>query len=160
MCVLPSGGPQPHSNLKTATAQVRRQPSMVHQPSYHSVDLAVLPSSISNNHKCCAPEVLFQASMEFLGNEDEDTDENEVVSFTGSPQRPAVSAVALETLPMRYDHARREEQMAAVAMGGQLHTSSKFAFNCEDYFTLRLKGEFELTLIIFLRMSCFFGPNS
>lgn len=84
--------------------------------------------------------------MEFLGNEDEDTDENEAVSFTGSPQRPAVSAVALETLPMRYDHARREEQMAAVAMGGQLHTSSNFAFNCEDYFTLRLKGEFELTL--------------
>lgn len=79
--------------------------------------------------------------MEFLGNEDGDTDEDEAVSFASGHQRPAVSEIALETLPMRYDHAHREEQMAAVAMGGQLHASSKFTFTCEDYFTLRLKGE-------------------
>lgn len=79
--------------------------------------------------------------MEFLGNEDGDTDDDEDVSFADCPQRPALSPVAPETLPMRYDHARREEQMAAVAMGGRLHARSKFTFTCEDYFTLRLKGE-------------------
>lgn len=106
------------------------------------LSLAVLLPSISNNPRRCAPVVLFQASMEFLGNEDEDTDEDEAVPFVGGPQRPTVGAVALETLPMRYEHARKEEQTAAVALGGQLHTSSKFTFICEDYFALRLKGEF------------------
>lgn len=98
--------------------------------------------------------------MEFLGNEDADSDEDEAVSFAGGPQRPVVKPVALETLPMRYDHAHREEQMAAVAMGGQLHASSKFTFTCEDYFTLRLKGEFEYTLRMFLHVVFSFGLNS
>lgn len=161
MCVLPLGGPRPHCSLKTATAPVRRRPSVVHKPGYHSVELAILSFSSGNNHRYCGPEVLFQASMEFLGNEDGDTDEDEAVSFAGGPQRPAVSPVALETLPMRYDHARREAQMAAVAMGVQLHASSKFTFTCEDYFILRLKSEFELNLRTFLRIVVFLlGLNS
>lgn len=109
----------------------------------------MLCSSISNSNRCCGLVVLFQASMEFLGNEDGDTDDDEAASFAGGPQRPALRPVAPETLPMRYDHGRREEQVATVAMEGQPHTGRKFAFACDHYFTLRLKGEFELTLSVF-----------
>ncbi|XP_075891311.1 uncharacterized protein LOC142894066 isoform X5 [Nelusetta ayraudi] len=98
------------------------------------------PSATLQSEDSNCSVVLFQASMEFLGNEDGDTDDDEAASFAGGPQRPALRPVALETLPMRYDHGRREEQVAAVAIEGQLHTGRKFAFACDHYFTLRLKA--------------------
>lgn len=90
--------------------------------------------------------VLFQASMEFLENDNEDTDDDEALSFVTASECPVFQPVATETLPMRYDHAHREEQSAVVAMGGQAHAGRKFGFAFEHYFTLRLKGDFQLTL--------------
>lgn len=98
------------------------------------------PSATLQSEGSSCSALLFQASMEFLENEDRDTDEDEAASFVSGPQRPALRPLALETLPMRYDHARREEQVAAVTMEGQLHDSRKFAFARENYFTLRLKA--------------------
>ncbi|XP_041842090.1 RPA-related protein RADX isoform X8 [Melanotaenia boesemani] len=84
--------------------------------------------------------ILFQASMEFLENTPEDDDEDDdASSFTTAPLPPAFPPVAMETLPMPYDHIRREEQAVALAMGGRL-TCGKFDFIYRDYYTLRLRA--------------------
>ncbi|XP_059210341.1 RPA-related protein RADX isoform X3 [Centropristis striata] len=90
--------------------------------------------------------ILFEASMEFLENinaeeEDEEDDEEEEIetsSFVTAPLHPAFPAVATETLPMRYDHARREEQAGAVALGGSRSSAGTFESPIEGYYTLRL----------------------
>ena len=87
--------------------------------------------------------ILFEASMEFLenANVDEDDDDEDASSFVTAPLLPAFPPVAVETLSMRYDHAHREEQAAAVAMGGKVSAAGKFDFIPEDYYTLRLRGD-------------------
>ncbi|KAE8277418.1 RPA-related protein RADX [Larimichthys crocea] len=86
--------------------------------------------------------ILFEASMEFLEDEDdEDEDDDEdSSSFVTAPLLPAIPPVATETLPLRYDHARREEQADAVAMGGRAFAIRKFDSALEDYYTLRLRA--------------------
>lgn len=88
--------------------------------------------------------VLFEASMEFLDNtnsdDDDDDDDDEASFFISAPLLPRFPPVANETLPMRYDHAHREEQAGAVAMGGAGLIAGKFEFALEEYFTLRLRG--------------------
>ncbi|XP_073330936.1 RPA-related protein RADX [Pagrus major] len=86
--------------------------------------------------------ILFEASMEFLENvnADENDDDDDTSSFITAPLLPAFPSVAMETLPMRYDHAHREEQAAAVAMGGKGSVAGKFDFIPEDYYTLRLRA--------------------
>ncbi|XP_076580767.1 RPA-related protein RADX isoform X1 [Chaetodon auriga] len=87
--------------------------------------------------------ILFEASMEFLENtnadEDVDDDDDEdSSSFVTAPLLPAFPPVAVETLPMRYDHARREEQAVAVAMGGRAVAAKRFVLALEDHYSLRL----------------------
>ncbi|KAF6720425.1 hypothetical protein FQA47_002912 [Oryzias melastigma] len=86
--------------------------------------------------------ILFQASMEFLENPEEDEEEQEdedVSSFTTAPLPPAFQPVAMETLPMRFDHAHREEQAAVVTMEAGA-TTRTFNSAPEDYYTLRLRA--------------------
>ncbi|XP_072232016.1 RPA-related protein RADX isoform X2 [Leuresthes tenuis] len=85
--------------------------------------------------------ILFEASMEFLENtEDEDEDEDEdASSFTTAPPPPTVPPVAMETLPIRYNHTQREQQAGAVVMGGRA-TPGGFDSALEDYYTLRLRA--------------------
>lgn len=84
--------------------------------------------------------------MEFLENptdeeEEEDGDDDEDdASFTTAPLPPVFPPVAAETLPMRYDHTHREEQLVAVSMGGGA-TWEKFDSSLQDYYTLRLRGK-------------------
>lgn len=86
--------------------------------------------------------ILFEASREFLENtnaDEDDDSEDEDASFVTTPLPPDFRPIALETLPMRYDYACREEQAAAVAMGGRV-TPERFDWALEDYYTLRLRG--------------------
>ncbi len=88
--------------------------------------------------------------MEFLENTNADEDEDEEdddadedsSSFVTAPLLPTFPPIAEETLPMRYDHAHREEQVGAVAMGGRALTAMKFDSALEDYYTLRLRGDY------------------
>ncbi|XP_068444170.1 RPA-related protein RADX [Clinocottus analis] len=85
--------------------------------------------------------VLFEASMEFLESTDadeEDDDDEDASSFVTAPFPPALPPIAAETLPMRYDHAHREEQAVAVAMGGG--ATGRFEAAADEYFTLRLRA--------------------
>ncbi|CAJ1048382.1 RPA-related protein RADX [Xyrichtys novacula] len=91
-------------------------------------------------------EITFNASMEFMNNntdeveeEDEDGDDEDTLAFITAPPLPAIPPVALETLPMRYDHAHREEQAAAVSLGGNVAAVANFDSPVEAYFTLRLR---------------------
>ena len=85
--------------------------------------------------------ILFEASMEFLENtEDEDEDEDEdALSFTTALPPPTFPPVAMETLPIRYNHTHREQQAGAVVMGGRAPPGG-FDSALEDYYTLRLRG--------------------
>lgn len=81
--------------------------------------------------------------MEFLEstNADEDDKEDEdgdTSSFVTAPLHPDQPPIALETLPLRYDHAHREEHAVAMAMGGAL--SGRFDSVLDEYYTLRLRG--------------------
>uniref|UniRef100_A0A8P4GV28 Uncharacterized protein n=1 Tax=Dicentrarchus labrax TaxID=13489 RepID=A0A8P4GV28_DICLA len=88
--------------------------------------------------------ILFEASMEFLENtnadEEEDDDDEDTSSFVTAPLHPSFSPVAAETLPMRYDHGRREEQADAVEIGGRADAIGTFDSALEDYYTLRLRA--------------------
>ncbi|XP_038128221.1 RPA-related protein RADX isoform X2 [Cyprinodon tularosa] len=86
--------------------------------------------------------ILFEASMEFLENaadEDEEEDDDDCSSFCTAPLPPMVPAVAMETLPLHFDYDRREEQVAAISMGGGAGAQS-FGSAPMDYYTIRLKG--------------------
>ncbi|AWO97338.1 Hypothetical protein SMAX5B_004432 [Scophthalmus maximus] len=84
--------------------------------------------------------ILFEASMEFLenSNADEDDDDDDY-TFATAPLFLTPPPVAEETLPMRYDHARRDEQAVAVVMGGRAEPG-RFDSALEDYYTLRLRA--------------------
>nr|XP_033465274.1 RPA-related protein RADX isoform X4 [Epinephelus lanceolatus] len=90
--------------------------------------------------------ILFEASMEFLENtnadeeDDSDDDDDDTSSFVTAPLLPVSPTIAVETLPMRYDHAHREEQAVAVAMGGRASAAGRFDSAIEDYYTLRLRA--------------------
>uniref|UniRef100_UPI0037E86038 LOW QUALITY PROTEIN: RPA-related protein RADX n=1 Tax=Semicossyphus pulcher TaxID=241346 RepID=UPI0037E86038 len=89
--------------------------------------------------------ILFEASMEFLENtrpaeDEEDDDDDDTSSFNTAPLPPAFPLVAVETLPMRYDHAHREEQADAVSMAGKAMAAGRFDVGQEDCYTLRLKA--------------------
>ncbi|XP_023253285.1 RPA-related protein RADX-like [Seriola lalandi dorsalis] len=87
-------------------------------------------------------EILFEASMEFLENtnaDEDDSDDDDTSSFVTAPLSPTFPPVAVETLPMRYDHTHREEQAVTVAMGGRV-TPEGFDYAIEDYYTLRLRA--------------------
>ncbi|KAG7236238.1 hypothetical protein INR49_001154 [Caranx melampygus] len=78
--------------------------------------------------------------MEFLENSNTDEDDvNDASSFVTAPLPPTFPPVAMDTLPMRYDHARGDEQAVAVAMGGRV-TPERFDSALEDYYTLRLRA--------------------
>lgn len=87
--------------------------------------------------------ILFEASREFLdinaADGDDDSDEEDTASFVTSSLPPDFPPVALETLPLRFEHKHREEQAVAVAMGGRL-TPGRWNWALEDYYTLRLRG--------------------
>ncbi|XP_029283810.1 RPA-related protein RADX isoform X2 [Cottoperca gobio] len=89
--------------------------------------------------------ILFEASMEFLENsnadEDDDDDDGDTSSFVTAPLLPPFPPVAVETLPMRYNHTRREEQAVVLAMGGGRATAAdSFDSALEGYYTLRLRA--------------------
>lgn len=90
--------------------------------------------------------------MEFLQNssasEDEESDEEGASSFVTAPPIPTFPSVAMETLPLPYDHTQRVEQANVVAMGGR--ASRKFDSAFEDYYTLRLRGNncFQLLTVV------------
>nr|XP_043878458.1 LOW QUALITY PROTEIN: RPA-related protein RADX [Solea senegalensis] len=105
--------------------------------------------------------ILFEASMEFLENtvSDDSEDDDSSVSFVTAPLPLAFTPIAMETLPMRYDHAHREEQAAAVAMGGWVEPG-RFDSAFEDYYTLRLRALSDGVTVdaIFLPHSSSFPP--
>ncbi|XP_051935097.1 RPA-related protein RADX [Hippocampus zosterae] len=87
--------------------------------------------------------ILFEASMEFLQDadddgEDEAEEDEDSLSYATCPSPPDFPHVAVETLAMRYDPAHEKKQAVAVAMGGSLTCAALFA--SEDYYTLRLKA--------------------
>ncbi|XP_061619036.1 RPA-related protein RADX isoform X3 [Phyllopteryx taeniolatus] len=107
-------------------------------------------------------DLLFEASMEFLHNTDDDDEEEEEeeedeqgdTSYsTSSPSPPHFPHVAVETLAMRYNPACKKEQAVAVTMGGSLTCAAVFA--SDNYYTLRLKALSDDTCIhaIFLPQS-------
>ncbi|KAM4536299.1 RPA-related protein RADX isoform 2-T2 [Odontesthes bonariensis] len=106
--------------------------------------------------------ILFEASMEFLENtEDEDVDEDEDdSSFTTALLPPTFPPVAMETLPIRYNHTHREEQTGAVVMGGRA-TPGGFDSALEDYYTLRLRALSDGVLVdaVFLPHSSSSSPR-
>ncbi|XP_016535166.1 uncharacterized protein CXorf57 isoform X2 [Poecilia formosa] len=88
--------------------------------------------------------ILFEASMEFLDpagedEDDEDDDDDDSSSYTTAALPPTFSPVATETLPLRFDHSHREEQAAAVAMGGGA-SAQRFGSAPRDYYTVRLRA--------------------
>ncbi|XP_028254791.1 RPA-related protein RADX isoform X2 [Parambassis ranga] len=90
--------------------------------------------------------ILFEASMEFLENtnvdvdaDDDDDDDEDVSSFVTAPLLPILPPVAEETLPMLYDHGHKEEQAAAIAMGGTA-PPGRFESAVQGYYTLRLRA--------------------
>lgn len=89
--------------------------------------------------------ILFEASMEFLENtnadegEEEEEDED-ASSYTTAPLIPTFPQVSEETLPMRFNHARKEEQAAMVALDGVATAAEGFDVALRDYYTLRLKA--------------------
>ncbi|XP_068164546.1 RPA-related protein RADX isoform X2 [Antennarius striatus] len=86
--------------------------------------------------------VLFQASMEFLDDAtaDDDHDDDDASSFVTAPPPPDFLPVADDTLPMRFDHAHREEQADAVGMGGRVLATRNFDSTLKDYYLLRLRA--------------------
>ncbi|KAM4714917.1 RPA-related protein RADX isoform 2-T2 [Anableps anableps] len=88
--------------------------------------------------------ILFEASMEFLENageddEEEEEDDDNSSSYATAPLPPVFSPVATETLPLRFDHSHREEQAAAVVMGGGAR-AEHFGSAPRDYYTVRLRA--------------------
>ncbi|XP_018545926.1 RPA-related protein RADX [Lates calcarifer] len=125
---LGSGGRRRRRRLLQAETPRKRHPLVTVQPEHGNKTV-----------------ILFEASMEFLENPDaadddsDDRDDDDASSFVTAPLLPAFPPVAVETLPMRYDHERREEQAAAVELGGRV-TGGRFDFTPEDYYTLRLRA--------------------
>lgn len=78
--------------------------------------------------------------MEFLQNTSTDEDEEDEESCVTPPLPPVLAPVAEETLPLCYDHSRREELAGAVALGGRVSGTAGCVW--EDYYTLRLRGAF------------------
>ncbi|XP_060886702.1 RPA-related protein RADX [Labrus mixtus] len=104
--------------------------------------------------------ILFEASMEFLENTNSDEGEDEeddTSSYVTAPLLPVFPLVAVETLPMHYDHARKEDQAGVVAMGGKATDDGGFDFALEDYYTLRLKALSDSVMVdvVFLPHSSF-----
>lgn len=87
---------------------------------------------------------LFEASMEFLENTDDDDDED-TLSFVGASFLPTLPSATLETLPMCYDHTHRAEQADVVAMGGRPSAIGSFDSAFRDHYALRLRGIFYFT---------------
>ncbi|KAK9525189.1 hypothetical protein VZT92_017511 [Zoarces viviparus] len=86
--------------------------------------------------------ILFEASMEFLENPEEEeedgVDDGDTSSFVTAPLLPALPPISVETLPMRYDHAHKEEQAVAVEMGGAAW--GRFETTINEYYTLRVRA--------------------
>ncbi|XP_027894505.1 RPA-related protein RADX isoform X3 [Xiphophorus couchianus] len=115
----------------------RRKLLMPETPSKRRPLLAVQPEPNRT-------EILFEASMEFVvpaGEEDEDDDEDDDddSSSYATALPPTFSPVATETLPLRFDYSHREEQAAAMAMGGGASAES-FGSAPKDYYTVRLRA--------------------
>eukprot|EP00066_Takifugu_rubripes_P025864 XP_011615130.1 PREDICTED: uncharacterized protein CXorf57-like [Takifugu rubripes] len=113
-----------------------------------------LPPPLDRRHRCPSaavqPEanssaILFEASMEFLQSTSTDEDEEDEESCVTPPLPPVLTPVAEETLPLRYDHSRREELAGAVALGGRLSGTAGCVL--EDYYTLRLRALTDAVLL-------------
>ncbi|XP_047240948.1 RPA-related protein RADX isoform X2 [Girardinichthys multiradiatus] len=94
-----------------------------------------------NNNKTV---ILFEASMEFLENAADEEDEEEEAdedssSFCTAPLPPVFPPIATETLPLHFDYNHREEQAAAVGMGGG-SKAERFDSAPRDYYTVRLRA--------------------
>uniref|UniRef100_A0A665U1X7 Uncharacterized protein n=2 Tax=Echeneis naucrates TaxID=173247 RepID=A0A665U1X7_ECHNA len=108
--------------------------------------------------------ILFDASMEFLENtntDEDESDDDDDSSFVTAPLTPSFPPIAMETLPMRYDHTHREEQSVAVGMGGVV-TAGRFQSALKDYYTLRLRALSDGMLVdaIFLPHNSSPSPSS
>ncbi|XP_047441971.1 RPA-related protein RADX isoform X2 [Mugil cephalus] len=103
-------------------AREKRPPCLTLQPEHHD-----------------RTEILFDASMEFVEDAEDEEEDEDASSFVTTALPPTFPSVAMETLPMRYSHAHREEQAVAVGMGGRV-TPGKFGSVPEDYYTLRLRA--------------------
>lgn len=76
--------------------------------------------------------------MEFLQNTTTDEEDDCEVAPVAPPIPPVLPPIAMETLPLRYNHEQREELAGAVALGGRVSAASNTVF--DDYYTLRLRG--------------------
>ncbi|KAI9999647.1 hypothetical protein NQD34_018314 [Periophthalmus magnuspinnatus] len=65
---------------------------------------------------------------------------------------PSLSPIAVETLPVRFDPARKEEMAVAVTMGANVDAAARdFQFAFEDYYSVRLQVLSGLSLdVLFL----------
>lgn len=82
--------------------------------------------------------------MEFLENAVDDVDEDrededDSSSYGTAPLPPVFSPVAMETLPLHFSYSQREQQAAAVTMGGVVRVESCGSAP-KDYYTVRLRA--------------------
>ncbi|XP_035986977.1 RPA-related protein RADX isoform X3 [Fundulus heteroclitus] len=137
--VISASSPRPADPSSSCRKSRKRRKLLLSEtPNKRRPLLAVQPE---NNNRT---EILFEASMEFLENaadedEEDDDDEEDSSSFTTAPLPPMFPPVAIETLPMSFDYGHREEQAAAVAMGGGARAGS-FGSAPSDYYTVSLRA--------------------
>nr|XP_054590818.1 RPA-related protein RADX [Nothobranchius furzeri] len=128
----------PHPSDHTArTKRMKRKMLLQDEtPKKRRPQLTVLPEDKNKT------VILFETSMEFLespadeDDDDDDDDDDDTLLFSSTPTFPSVH---METLPMKYNYTRREEQAATLAMEGTM-TSETFDPAHKDYYTLRLRA--------------------
>ncbi|XP_067378935.1 RPA-related protein RADX isoform X1 [Channa argus] len=126
--------PRPLHSGAGRTSCKRKQLLMDQTPKKRLPSFTLQPEQKNNT------EILFDAAMEFLDDTNTlEDDDDDTSTFVTAPLLPDFVPIAAETLPMRYDHTCREEQIAAVAMGGRL-TPVRFDCTLADYYTLRLRA--------------------
>ena len=97
---------------------------------------------------CVCVAVLWEASMEFLDRTecDEDDDGDEEASIFTASVSSFFSGITMETLPLRYSPAHKEQQAASVAMQSGdrgrcfKRQGAEFTSPIESYYVLSLRG--------------------
>ncbi|CAL9694823.1 unnamed protein product [Knipowitschia caucasica] len=82
--------------------------------------------------------VLFDASLEFLQDSEDPVEDSAPSSYITTI--PPLAPIAVETLPVRFDPAHKQELAVVTAMDGNMASSEhNFQFDFEDYYSLGLQ---------------------
>ncbi|KAM4611674.1 uncharacterized protein ACJ7VT_012355 [Polymixia lowei] len=171
LCPSPSSRPSPSSPTSPVTqltyspleGRLRKSPKRKQrQAETHRKRFKPLITSQPDQNR--DTDILWDASMEFItkpnDHQDEDDEDEDASSFITAPLFPHITPVAMETLPLRYSHAHREEQAVTMAMqSGEWQTGGgtleQFESPVESHYTLRLRALSDNVLVdaIFLPLS-------